>query len=344
MNHQSRGAGRLGASLGACLIWAVTGCGPSDERLELALVPKAMNNPFFDQARDGCKQAEAEFPALRCVYIGPGEPTAQEQIQIIDDLITRRVDGIAVAPSNAAAMARPLERARAAGIPVITWDSDLLAGDRHLRATYVGTRNYDIGVRQAEILQRRAPEGGTLCIQSGGAAAANHNERMQGLRDTLSGIASAEPPGDRLSGLRGWRELSGCPVYSNDDFPLAVSQLADVLGKAPDLRAFVATGGFPQFVDGAYRQVVSQHLERIQSGRTLLVAADTLAMQMDLLREGLSHAQVGQRPFEMGYRAMQILRDLATPGSAPPPDPVHTGVDVCLPETADTCLGGATPS
>ena len=31
------------------------------------------------------------------------------------------------------------------------------------------------------------PKGGTICIQSGGAAAANHNERMQGIRDTLVG-------------------------------------------------------------------------------------------------------------------------------------------------------------
>jgi ribose transport system substrate-binding protein len=330
--------------LGALLV-AGLACGSEPAAkgsLTFALVPKAMNNPFFDRARDGCKQAETELePAggvpFRCLYIGPSEHTEQEQVQIVEDLITRRVDGIAVAPSNAPAVARALRRARAVGIPVITWDSDLLPEDRGLRLSYVGTRNERIGVEQARVLQRLKPEGGSLCIQSGGPAAANHNERMRGLRDTLAGAASAAPPGERLEGAGGWGEVDGCPLYSHDDFPLAVGQLADVLGKFEELDAFVATGGFPQFVDGAYRQVVERHRERVRSGRLVLVIADTLPMQMELLREGLSHAQVGQRPFEMGYQAMQLLRDLAR--GLEVPEHVYTGLDVCLAENAEQCVG-----
>ena len=71
-----------------------------------ALVPKAMNNPFFDLARDGCKVAEKEIGGIECLYIGPGEHTEQEQVQIVQDLIAKGVDGIAVASSNAAAMAK----------------------------------------------------------------------------------------------------------------------------------------------------------------------------------------------------------------------------------------------
>ena len=72
-------------------------------------------------------------------------------------------------------------------IPVLTWDSDLLPQDKGLRAAYVGTHNYDIGVNIAKLVMQIKPKGGTICIQSGGAAAANHNERMQGIRDTLVG-------------------------------------------------------------------------------------------------------------------------------------------------------------
>jgi ribose transport system substrate-binding protein len=321
-----------GLACGACS----RGTEPGDQASStFALVPKAMNNPFFDRARDGCKQAEAELDDVECLYIGPGEHTEQEQVQIVEDLITRRVDGIAVAPSNAPAIARALVRARDLGIPVLTWDSDLLPEDRGLRQSYVGTRNEQIGVEQARVLQRLKPEGGTLCIQSGGPAAANHNERMQGLRDTLAGVASEAPPGKRLDGAGGWREVAGCPLYSHDDFPLAVGQLADVLGKFTDLDAFVATGGFPQFVAGAYRQAVERHRERVRSGSLVLVVADTLPMQMELLREGLSHAQVGQRPFEMGYRAMVLLHEIHL--GAAVPEQVYTGLDVCLAEDADGC-------
>ena len=101
-----------------------------------ALVPKNMNNPFFDQARDGCKKAEKESGGkIECMYIGPGEHGGgDEQVQVVQDLITKKVNGIAVSPSNAPAMAKALERAKTAGIPVTTWDSDLLEKDKGLRA------------------------------------------------------------------------------------------------------------------------------------------------------------------------------------------------------------------
>jgi ribose transport system substrate-binding protein len=69
-----------------------------------------------------------------------------------------------------------------------------------------------------------------------------------------------------------------------------------------------------------------------------VVVADTLPMQMELLREGLSHAQVGQRPFEMGYRAMVLLHELHL--GAAVPEQVYTGLDVCLAEDADGCPPG----
>ena len=330
------------ATQGLLLAVILGGCGGDSTVQTFALVPKAMNNPFFDQARDGCKEAEAELGDVECLYIGPGEHAEQEQVQIVEDLVTRRVDGIAVAPSNAPAMARAFSRAREAGIPVITWDSDLLPEDRALRATYIGTENRSLGVEQARVLARLAPEGGTLCIQSGGAAAQNLNERMQGIRDTLSGRDSAAPPGDRLTGDGGWAEVDGCPLYTNDDFPLAVQQMADMLARYPDLTGFVVTGGFPQFVDQAYRQVAERHRARLAENRTIVIVADTLPMQMALLRAGLSHGQVGQRPREMGYRAMLVLRDLAAGEQVP--DPIHTGIDVCTQENADTCLGASPPA
>ena len=94
------------ALLGLLLLSACGGEFGTKDSLTFALVPKAMNNPFFDRARDGCKQAEAKIAGVACLYLGPGEHTEQEQVQIVEDLITRRVAGIAVAPSNAPAVAR----------------------------------------------------------------------------------------------------------------------------------------------------------------------------------------------------------------------------------------------
>jgi ribose transport system substrate-binding protein len=311
------------------------------KKLVLALVPKNVNNPFFDQARDGCKKAEAELAGkIECLYIGPGEHGGgEEQVQVMNDLIARRVDGIAVSPSNAAAMAVPLREAKAAGIPVLTWDSDLLPQDKALRAAYVGTKNYDIGVNIAKRVQAIKPNGGTICIQSGGAAAANHNERMQGIRDTLAGVTGTQPPGTRLTGQKGWAEAEGCPLYTDDDFPRAVQQMEDILAKLPNLDAFTPTGGFPQFVPDAYRNVATKHKARIDSKALALVVADTLPVQIDLMKAGLSLGQVGQRPFEMGYKTMYFLQDMVV-SKKMPADPTYTGLDVCTPETVATCIGG----
>jgi ribose transport system substrate-binding protein len=305
-----------------------------------ALVPKNMNNPFFDQARDGCKKAEAESKgAFECMYIGPGEHGGgEEQVQILQDLVAKKVNGIAVSPSNAAAVAVALQAAKAAGIPVLTWDSDLLPDSKGLRAAYIGTHNYEIGVNLAKLAMQIKPKGGTVCIQSGGAAAANHNERMQGIRDTLSGKKSAASPGDRLTGQNGWTEIQGCPLYTNDDFPVSVQQFTDTMAKNPKLDAFIPTGGFPQFIPDANRAAVMPYKDKIASKALALVVADTLPVQIDQMKEGLSLGQVGQRPFEMGYKTMLALEAMKS-GKPAPADPTYTGLDVCTPETVTTCIG-----
>jgi ribose transport system substrate-binding protein len=305
-----------------------------------ALVPKNMNNPFFDQARDGCMKAASESGGkFTCEYIGPGEHGGgDEQVQIVQDLVARGdVKGIGVAPANAAAMAVALQAAKDAGIPVLTWDSDVLPENIDLRAAYIGTHNYEIGVNLAKLVQKIKPEGGTVCIQSGGAAAANHNERMQGIRDTLGGMTGTKSPGEVLTGQNGWTEADGCPLYTNDDFPLSVQQFQDYMAANPDLDAFIPTGGFPQFVPDANRAAVEPYKAKIADGSLALVVADTLPTQIEQLKEGFSAGQVGQRPFEMGYQVMQAFEQMAEGGAAPA-DPTYTGLDVCTPETADTCI------
>ena len=305
-----------------------------------ALVPKNVNNPFFDVARDGCKKAEEELGGkIECLYIGPGEHGGgEEQLQMVNDLITRQVDGIAVSPSNAAGIVSALQQAKQAGIPVLTWDSDLLPENADLRIAYIGTKNYDIGVNLAKLVQEIKPDGGTICLQTGGAAAANHNERLQGIRDTLGGMSGTTSPGEQLTGQNGWTEVDGCPLYTDDDAPRAVQQMEDILARYPDLDAYISTGAFTQWNPDAYRNVATKIQDRIDSKDLALVVADTLPMQMDLLKEGLSHGQVGQRPFDMGYQTMHFLLDIVENGKNPE-DPTFTGLDVCTPDNAETCIG-----
>ncbi len=234
-------------------------------------------------------------------------------------------------------MATALKAAKDAGIPTLTWDADLLPEDAANRAAFIGTKNYDIGVNLAKIAQAKKPNGGKICLQTGGASAANHNERLQGIRDTLAGRSGTTPPGDPLKGENGWTEVDGCPLITNDDSATAVQQLQDILGKYADLDVYITTGAFTQWSDNAFRQAIEPYKGRIADGSLVFASADTLDMQMAQLKEGLSNGQVGQRPFQMGYLAMQRLLDLKNGKTLQ--DPEYTGLDVCTSDNADTCLG-----
>jgi ribose transport system substrate-binding protein len=305
----------------AGLVTAGISTGAEAKDKVFALVPKAMNNPFFDQARDGCQKAAKEIGGIECLYIGPADATEQEQVELVQDLISKHVDGIGVSAANAPAIAKILARAKEANIPVVTWDSDLLPADKALRATYIGTVNQQVGAEVAKRAMALKPNGGTYCIQSGGPAAANMNDRIKGMLDTL--------PADK------WKQVEGCPLYNNDDFPLSLSQLTDLLAKYPKIDAVLDAGGAPQMVTQGYRSLMSKYADRLKSNDLVMLFVETLPMQMDLLKEGLSHGQVGQRPFEMGYRAMYVLNDLTA--GKPAEDPITIGLDICTPDNADTC-------
>ncbi len=149
------------------------------------------------------------------------------------------------------------------------------------------------------------PNGGTYCIQTGGPAAANMNDRIKGMTETL--------PADK------WKQVAGCPLYNNDDFPLSITQLTDLLAKYPKIDAVLDAGGAPQMEVKAYKELMGKYKDRLDKKDLVMLFVETLPMQMDDLKAGLSHGQVGQRPFEMGYKAIYLLNDLTQGKTIPDP-------------------------
>ncbi|MBX9457551.1 MAG: substrate-binding domain-containing protein [Rhizobium sp.] len=303
----------------------------------LAIVVKGLDNPFFEQVNLGCQKwnGENEGKGYKCLYTGPASSADEAgQIQVVEDLLNRPdVVAIAISPSNAPLMANLLKKVQPK-IPVMTIDADLSAADAALRKTYLGTDNYLMGVKFAEHLKALKPEGGTVCLQLGNVAADNINARAAGTRDTLSGQKGIE----RLAGEGGWTEIDGCPVFTNDQIDLANQQMADTFTANPDLTAFMLIGGWAQFAPQAYAQVTDQVMDKLKSMALAIVAGDTLPPQMDALKAGRSHVQVGQRPFEMGYRAPSVMIDLL---DGKPVEPIiYTGLDECKQDNADSCIGG----
>jgi ribose transport system substrate-binding protein len=300
----------------------------------LAIVVKGLDNPFFEQINLGCQKWQKENPnsEYTCLYTGPASSADEAgEVKIVEDLLTKGVAAIAISPSNAPAMGNMVKR-RNPTIPVMTIDADFVAGDRGLRKTYLGTDNYLMGVKMAEHARKLKPKGGTVCLQLGNVAADNINARAAGFRDTIAGKKGI----DRLKGENGWTEVSGCPVFTDDQADRANQQMADVFLANPKLDAFILVGGWAQFAPQAYAQVTNQVMAKLKSKELIIIAGDTLPPQMDALKAGRSHAQIGQRPFEMGYKAPSVMIDLIAGKKVN--DPLFTGLDECTPETADSCL------
>jgi ribose transport system substrate-binding protein len=322
--------------IAAAAIALTAGVASAQDKKILAVVVKGLDNPFFTVLGNGCAKWNEENPdsEYECLYTGPALSSDEAgEVQLVADLIAQGVAGIAISPSNAPAMAAML-REQAPTMPIMTIDADLEEADRDLRATYLGTENYQMGVLMAQHLQGLKPDGGTVCLQLGNVAANNINERAAGFRDTISGQEGIE----RLAGEGGWTEIDGCPLYTNDDIAVANQQLADVTGANPDLDAFILVGGWAQFGPEAYAATTTQLEPRLQANELIIIAGDTLPPQMDALNAGHSHAQIGQRPFEMGHRAPDVLIQLINGETVE--DPLYTGLDECTPENADTCTGG----
>ncbi|WFU15383.1 sugar-binding protein [Bradyrhizobium sp. CB3481] len=276
---------------------------------KFVIVPKAMNNPFFDVARDGCLKRAKELGNVECIYKGPVEHEPATQAQIIQDFVTQKVDGLAISVADVAAMTKSIDAATAAGIPVITFDADAPGSKR---IAYIGTNNKDFGLALGKQLLQLKPEGGKYAVVSGGPGAKNLAERVDGVREALKGSK--------------WTEVAGSPTFCNDDPALAVQQMADLRTATPDLGAIVPVGGWPMFAPEGYKAFVNKNKKDIEAGKLTLVVADTLKMQLELLRDGYSNALTGQRPFEMGEKAMDTL--LAIKKGQKVPEVIYTGLDL----------------
>src|SRR5215471_123339 len=311
----------------------VAGPAAAQQKKTLAVVVKGLDNPFFTVLGDGCALWNKENPKSEytCLYTGPASSADEAgEVSLVEDLINKGVAGIAISPSNAPAMANML-KAKNPKMPIMTIDADLAEADRALRKTYLGTNNYDMGVLMAKHLKDLKPKGGTVCLQLGNVAADNINARAAGFRDTIAGKKGV----DRLKGEGGWTEIKGCPLFTNDQIDLANQQMQDTFTANPNLDAFILVGGWAQFGPQAYAQVTDQVMGKLKEKKLVIVAGDTLPPQMAALKAGRSHAQIGQRPFEMGHRAPAVLIDLIN--KKPVKDPLFTGLDECTPQNLGKC-------
>ena len=319
------------AALAICV-----GSAMAQSKKQVVIVVKGLDNPFFEAINQGCQKWNSENASseYECFYTGPASTSDEAgEAQIVQDMLGKPTTAaIAISPSNAKLIAQTIKTANPT-VPVMTLDADLAKEDAALRKTYLGTDNYLMGKRIGDYMKQAKPDGGKVCSIQGNPGADNILRRAQGWRDSLSGKEGLT----ELKGEGGWTEVSGCPVFTNDDGAKGVQAMTDILAANPDLVGFGIMGGWPLFgAPQPYRDLFKPVADKIAKNEFVIGAADTIGDEVAIAKEGLVTALVGQRPFEMGYKAPSVMIDLI--GGKDVPDPVFTGLDECTKDTVETCI------
>ena len=193
--------------------------------LNVAFLPKAVNNPYFDTAATGGQIAAAELGG-QFKQVGPSEATGAAQVPFIQDLTTQGVSAIAVSAADPDAIAPALRAAREAGIKVVGYDSSPAVGAYDVFVNQADTQG--IGEALVQMACDEAPGcAGEIAILSATSTATNQNAWIAVMQQTLQ-----QPQYGGLNLVD--------TVYGNDDDQASQQQAQGLLQAHPNLAVIVA--------------------------------------------------------------------------------------------------------
>lgn len=299
----------------------------------IAVVGKTKNDSFYEQSFKGCLAFASQHPQVQCVYDGADDyQDVRTQVLIVKDLIQRNVDALLISTTDSAFLVKgALKAAKRKGIPVITFDSDLLPEHQRYRLAYVGTNNFEFGIALGNAVKdhkKQKPQ--LICIQSGHQTTPNLNARVEGVRYALSG-----EPTKRLTGQNGWMEHERCPLFTMGKREDAITQLLTIIDM-PASPIFVAVAGFAQF-HPEYLSLLNPYKAKIEQDEVTIISADTEDQQLEILQAGLSTINIGQNPFEMGRKGAELLFLFKKTGLKPEQDTYYLPFHYCNRDNTKSC-------
>jgi ribose transport system substrate-binding protein len=149
----------------------------------IAVIPKGTSHSFWQSIHAGAEKAAQEL-GVEIIWRGPlREDERSAQIAEVEGFISRRVDGIVLAPLDDTALATPVADATRAGIPVVIIDSALKGTDF---VSFVATDNYASGRLAGEGMARLLPNGGKIVVLRYAEGSASTSERESGFLDAVA--------------------------------------------------------------------------------------------------------------------------------------------------------------
>ncbi|HWS99863.1 MAG TPA: sugar-binding protein [Pyrinomonadaceae bacterium] len=276
----------LSALVFTCLLLLAAACNKGDGGAgggggrRLAFVTNNASD-FWTIARKGTEKADQELNDVTVEFKIPSDGTAAEQKRLVDDLLAKGVEGIAISPVDPDNQTQLINET-ASKVLVVTQDSDAPTSNR---AFYVGTDNVAAGRQAGGLIKEALPNGGKIMLFVGKLDARNAQERYNGIKEVLQGS-----------------NVQIIDVRTDDtDRVRAKSNVSDTLVKYPDVVGLVGLWSY----NGP--AIVNAVREANKVGQIKIIAFDEEDETLAGVKDGSIFATVVQQPYEFGYQAIKLM-------------------------------------
>ena len=251
----------------------------------IAVIPKGTTHEFWKSIHAGANKAGQEL-GVEILWQGPvREDDRSAQIRVVEDMITRGVAGIVLAPLDDTALARPAEEAKREGIPIVIIDSGIQWDGR---VSFVATDNHRGGALAAERLGELLGGTGNVVVMRYQEGSASTMEREAGFLETIA---------ERFPNIT----IVSSNQYGGATTETAYATAENLLVSHPDVQGIFTPNESTTF--GMLRALEDGR----KAGEVQLVGFDSSDKLIEALRAGHLHGLVLQNPFRMGELGVRTL-------------------------------------
>lgn len=252
------------------------------KHLTLAFVANNTSD-FWTYAHAGELKAATEIPDIDVIFQMPGDGQAATQKRIVEDLLVKGVDGIAISPIDPANQTDFLNEVASKAM-LVTQDSDAPQSNR---TVYIGTDNKAAGVQAGELLKKILPDGGKIMLFVGSMDAQNAKDRRAGLMDAIKDT-----------------KISVIDTRTDDtDRTRAKNNVQDTLVKYPDIAGLVGLWSY----NGP--AILTAVRDAKMNGKVKIVCFDEEAPTLEGVKSGDIAGTIVQQPYEFGRQSMHLMAD-----------------------------------
>ena len=301
--------------VGVMFLLLVGGCNRADQtrKHRIVIVTKALDSEFWQTLKSGAEEAARQHPDVELSVLAPErEINIDQQVSILEDQILKKVSALAVVPGGIAEVTPVLDKARAAGIPVLIVDNDTPWPGK---LSYIGTDNRLGGKLAGDYLVKVLGGRGKVAIIRGILGVSSHDDRVAGFQEAI-----VQAPGIQVVTIQ----------PANSERASALTVMENILTSNPDLNAAFATSD--QMALGAMEGVAAQHL----SGKIFVVGFDAGKEAVRAVKSGAISAVIAQYPANMGKQAVEAA--IKAIQGEPVPKVIDTGTALVTKENADEFL------